>query len=160
MARESYMTAVKAIMKVYGKAVGEMKSLRCTENTQLGEIKGIGNYTVKEFEALGVSCSWNCEFYMIDLNRSGIPGLDERNVQSVEEYANNMMLGIVPIDLYIYKKDAVVTNGSLIVKEAKEKEFAIIRDIRLESSSFNVDEGQISGRSQSGRYRDPIIFPK
>jgi len=153
------MTAVKAIIKVDGIAIGQMRSIRATENIQRGDVRGLGNMFSQELPALGVTCTFNCDFYCIDLTRTGIPGLDPKNVQSLESYANSLMLGKKPIDVYIYKKDANVTTGQLIVDETEEKDFAVIRDLFLESSSFDITEGQISGRNQSGRYLTPIMLP-
>lgn len=156
---DKVMTAVKAIIKVDGVAIGQMKSIRATENIQRGDVRGLGNMISQELPALGITCTFNCDFYCINLKRSGIPGLDPKSANSIEVYANSLMLGRKPVDVYIYKKDANVTSGQLIVEEIEEEDFAIIRDLHLESSSFDITEGQISGRNQSGRYLSPILLP-
>lgn len=157
---ERVLTAATAIIKKDGVAIGQMRNIRCTENIRRAEVQGIGNLGMVELPATAISCSFTCGFYAIDMKRGGIPGLEARNVQSPKEYYNNIALGSSPVDLYIYKKTAKVSGGSLIVKDYEEKEFAIIRGLVLESTSFNISEGQISGHDQSGRYLDPIISPE
>jgi len=156
---ESVMTAVRAIIKVNGVAIGIFRSIRTTENIQRGDVRGVGNFTSQELPALGVTCTFNADMYMIDLRNSTIPGLDPRNVSSIETYANSLLFGGRPVDLYIYKKEAVVQQGQAIVDEVTEGEFAVIRDLHLESSGFDITEGQITGRNMSGRYLTPIILP-
>jgi len=153
------MTAVKAIIKVNGVAIGIFRSIRTNENIQRGDVRGLGNMTSQELPALGITCTFNADMYMINLRRSTIEGLDPRNVNSVEAYANSLLLGQRPVDLYIYKKDANVTGGQLIVENFDEADFAIIRDLHLESSGWDITEGQISGRNMSGRYLNPVILP-
>lgn len=159
MAKQQTMTASLAIIKVDGKAIGNMRSLRFTENVGLVNVQGIGSPTVKEFAATVITCSFSASMYAFDFNRDGIPGLENREVPTVREYCNALFLGSKPIDLYIYRKVAKDPNDPLPT-ESKEKLFAVVRGVKLESTNFELNEGQVAGRNITGRYTDPVITPK
>jgi hypothetical protein len=159
MAKEQQvMTAARAIIKVKGKAIGYMKTLRTTETINRGSVIGLGRLNKRELPAMSIQCTWNCDFYFIDLKRTGIPGLDNRGVNSVEEYQDTLMLAEVPVDIYVYKKDVQSISGSLVT-ETKETDIAVIRNVYLNSTSWDISEGQLSARNQSGEYTDPVILP-
>lgn len=151
------MTAAKAIIKVNGKAVGYMRNIRLTENKQRGSVMGLGEVTKKERPLLAINCTWACDFYMIDLKKTGIPGLDNREVQTVEQYKNTQILLNVPVDITIYKKDVkTITNG--VVTETKNEVFCNVTDVYLDNTSWDVNENQISMMNQSGEYTTPVLL--
>ena len=150
------MTAARAIIKTNGKAIGYMKNLRVTETKQRGSVMGLGEVMKKERPLLSITCTWQCDFYMIDLNKSGIPGLNQRNVQSTEIYKDTQVLNAIPIDIYVYKKDIQTIVGG-VVTQTKETVFGVIKDVYLDSSSWDLTENAISGYQQSGEYTQPII---
>lgn len=157
-AEQKTMTAPRAIIKVNGQAIGYMKNIKLTETINRGSVMGIGRLVKRELPALSITCTWNCDFYLIDMSRTGVPGLNKRKVQSMEQYQDTLMLFETPVDIYIYKKekDAVTTEG--IVTSTIEAEFAILRDVYLNSESVDISENQISGQNQSGEYLDPVIY--
>lgn len=158
-AEQRTMTSPKAIIKVDGKPIGYIRNLRTTETIQRGSVQGLGRLTKRELPALAITCTWNCDFYLIDLNTSGIPKLDNRNVQTVDQYKNTKILLERPVDIYVYKKDnPTVENG--VVTAYSESVFAIVRNVYLNSSGWDITENQISARNQSGEYTDPIILPE
>lgn len=112
-ARQEVLTAPRAIIKVNGRAVGHIRGFTATENINRVNIMGLGRLTDIEKPAVAVRCTWNAEFYTIDwADLTNLPGLDQRNVQSQQQYQNTLTLAEIPIDIYIYKKDnPTVENG-------------------------------------------------
>ena len=152
------MTAPRAIIYANGIAIGYMKGIRITETINRASVQGIGRLSKREMPALGITCTWNCDFYMIDLNRTGVTGLNKRNVQSVVQYEDTLTLFEQAMDIHIYKKEmGSEVNG--VVTAVTEGDFAILKDVYISSESFDISENQISGQNQSGEYMDPIIFP-
>jgi hypothetical protein len=151
------MTAARAIIKVQGKAIGYMKSLRITESKQRGSVMGLGEVIKRERPLISINCTWNCDFYFIDLKKSGIPGLDNREVQSVEQYKNTQILLAIPVDIYVYRKDIeTVTNG--VVTNTKQSIVCVLKDVYLDQTSFDISENAISGFQQSGEYLSPVLL--
>lgn len=157
MAKQT-MSAPLAIIKVNGVAIGNIRSLRFTENVNLAQVQGIGSPIVKEFAPTIITCSFSASMYAFDFNRDGVPGLENREVPTVQEYCNTIFLGSRPVDLYIYRKVAKDPNDPLPT-ESKEELFAVIRGVHLESTNFELNEGQVAGRNITGRYTNPIITP-
>jgi len=157
MADEKTMTAAKAIIKVNGKAVGLMSNLRITENNQLGSVMGLGRVTKVEVPILSITCTWACDFYMIDLVKSGIPGLDNKAVQSLDEYVDSKVLVPNVVDIVVYKKDVkTITNG--VVTATKGNVLAVIRDVYLNSTGWSIQENSITQLQQSGEYLTPVFL--
>lgn len=152
------MTAPRAIIYANDTAIGYMKGIRITETINRASVQGVGRLSKREMPALGITCTWNCDFYMIDLNRTGVPGLNKRNVQSVVQYEDTLMLFEQALDIHIYKKE-IGTEEEGVVTAVTEGDFAILKDVYISSESFDISENQISGQNQSGEYMDPIIFP-
>ena len=153
------MTAPRAIIKVDGKAIGYMRNIRITETINRGMVMGLGRLTKRELPALSINCTWNCDFYLIDLTKTGVPGVNKRQVQSAEQYKDTLVLLEKPVDVYIYKKEMEAEDGQGVVISTKEAEFAVLRNVHINTESFDVTENQISSQNQSGEYTEPIIFP-
>ncbi len=151
------MTAARAIIKVNGVAIGYMKTLRVTESKQRGSVMGLGQITKKERPILSISCTWSCDFYFIDLKTTGIPGLDNREAQSVEQYKDTLVLLNTPVDIYVYKKDVLTVSGG-IVTATKNEILCTLKDVYLDSTSFDLAEQSVSGFQQSGEYLTPVIL--
>lgn len=157
-AEQKTMTAPRAIIKVNGQAIGYMKNIKLTETINRGSVMGIGRLVKRELPPLSITCTWNCDFYLIDMSRTGVPGLNKRKVQSVEQYQDTLMLFETPVDIFIYKKEKETVTPEGIVTATTEAEFAILRDVYLNSESMDISENQISGQNQSGEYLDPVIY--
>lgn len=154
------MTAARAIIKssTSKNAIGYMRNIRITETISRGSVKGIGRLTDREKPAMSIQCTWNADFSLIDLSRTGIPGANKRNVPSVELYKDTLVLLEMPLDIYIYKKEMDSTDGNVVLS-TKEGDFAILRNVYINSESFDITENQVSSQNQSGEYTEPIIFP-
>ena len=151
------MTAARAIITSNSIPIGFMKNLRCTETKQRGSVMGLGEVTKKERPLLSITCTWACDFYLIDLMRTGLPGLDNRLVMSLQQYKDTQILLNVPVDITVWKKDALVIVGGVVTATANEV-LCTIKDIYLDSSSWSVEEQQVCGLNQSGEYLSPVIF--
>jgi len=152
------MTSARAIIKSNGVAIGYMKNLRCTETKQRADVKGIGRVYKLERPIVGGTCTWSCDFTVIDLVKTGIPKLDNKSVQSITQYENTQVLYENTVDIYVYKKDVQTIVGG-IVTAVNETVFAILRDVYLDSSNWDISENQVSSMSQSGEYLIPVILP-
>jgi hypothetical protein len=151
------MTAARAIIKKNGKAIGYIRGLRLTENKQRGSVMGVGEVTKKERPLLSITCTWSCDFYLIDLLESGIPDLDKRDVQSIGLYKDTQTLLASAVDIQVYKKDVVTVSGGVVTK-TKGTVFCTVNDVYLDSTSWDITENQISMFNQSGEYTSPVIL--
>ena len=153
---EKSLTAALAIIKHNGVSIGKMRTVRVQETFQRGEVKGIGRITAQEKPVTGWSGTLNCDFILTDLKESSIPKVLNRQVNTVPQFVNALIVSEIPVQVNLYKKvpdpdDPLSYN---------EKPFATINDLLLESDSFSINEGQVGGKSQSFSYLSPIIFPK
>jgi len=158
-AQNATMTAARAIIKRNGIAIGYMRNIRCTEANQRGSVMGLGRVTKLERPLLSITCTWSCDFYMIDLSKSGIPGLDNREVQSVDQYIDTKVLLPLPVDIVVYKKDVLTISDNNVVTSTKGTVLCAIKDVYLDNTSWDITENQISSFNQSGEYTTPVILP-
>ena len=159
MAQE-VITGAIAIIRVNGLAIGKMKGIRITENLQRVEVRGLGRLTPDEMPATSWSGTLTCDFYNIDFSQSQIPNAIVRAVQTVNEFEESVTLQDIGIQIDIYKRVPVAGSPGNGVIQGEEKPYAIIRGLFLDSEGFDINESQVSGRNQSFKYLDPIIFPQ
>lgn len=154
------MTSPRAIIKGKdGKAIGLIRNIRISETISRGSVRGLGTLYESERPALSFSGTWNCDQMMIDLKQSGITGLDNRNIPDDKIWEQTKILLEDPIDIYIYKKEAQTVDENGNVTESRNEGFAVIRDVYLDSMSFDIAEGSVSSYNQSGVYTKPVIIP-
>lgn len=152
------LTAPKAVIKINGYASGYMRNMRCTENVQRGEVKGISNLTLQEVPATGYTCQLTADFFFISLKRPEIQALVNR-AGSVANFLNTLILGEQPCQIHVFKKTKLTETNNVVTEVNNEGEtIAVIRDFFPDSQSFDVTEGQISGTNISGRYLTPCVF--
>jgi len=155
------MTAPLAIIKVDGIAVGKMKSIRVNENIRRGRVQGIGELTPSEVPALEWSGSLNAGFYSITFNNQDqlIKTALLRNVNNLQEFVDTVLLQEDGIQIDIMKKvkDYQDPNTGIIYPQFEL--FASIRGAFSTKESFDISEGQISGRDVDFEYITPILFP-
>lgn len=149
------MTAALAVIKYNGTSIGKMRNIRITENFQRGSVMGIGRISDQEKPVIKWSGQLNCEFILVDMEKSTIPNVLNRNVNSVEEFVNYLIVNEEPVKVDLYKKIPDPEDEL----SYKEQPFASIEDLLLTSDSFSVNEGQIGGKSQAFDYLTPILFP-
>jgi len=153
------ITAPLAVIKVNGIAIGKMKGIRVNEQVQRGNVQGLGTLIPDEKPALSWSGTLSCDFYNIDFNISQIPEAIIRNVQTLNDWSNSVLLQEdgVTVDIYRKVKQPGQPGNGLIL--AQENLYCTIKGLFLDTESFDINEGQVSGRSQSFQYLFPIIFP-
>ena len=155
------MTAPLAIIKVDGIAVGKMKSIRVNENIRRGRVQGIGELTPSEIPALEWSGSLNAGFYSITFNNQDqlIKTALLRNVNNLQEFVDTVLLqeNGIQIDIMKKVKDFQDPNTGIIYPQFEL--FASIRGAFSTKESFDISEGQISGRDVDFEYITPILFP-
>lgn len=164
MANDKTMTAPLAVIKTQdGTIIGKMRNIRVTENYRRGDVRGLGALTAQEKPVVAVDCSLTASFYTINIKKFGTLdsaklGLN-RSTGDVSAYANTLLLNEVPVNIYINKKSTVgatVVNG--VVTFYGEEEFAVIRNFFIDSTSFDITEGNVSGTDLTGTYTEPILF--
>jgi hypothetical protein len=152
------LTAPKAVIKINGIASGYMRNMRCTENVQRGEVKGISNLTLLEVPATGYTCQLTADFFFISLKRPELQALVNR-AGSVANFLNTLLLGEQPCQIQVFKKTKKTEVNNVVTEVDNEGEtIAMIKDFFPDSQSFDVTEGQISGTNISGRYLTPCVF--
>ena len=159
MARPKVVTAPSAIIKINGIASGFMRNIRVTENIQRGRVQGIGNLTLKEVPATGYTCQLNADFYLISLSRPEIKAMLNRFTGSLENYINTLVLGEVPPQIHLYKKEIETSDSNIVTSVNNQGDLlGVIRDFYPDSNNFDITEGQISMTNISGQYLTPIFF--
>ncbi len=151
------ITAPLAIIKVNGSAIGKMKGIRVNEQLQRGEVYGLGSLIPEELPPLKWMGTLSCDFYNIDFRKSQIPGAIRRDVQTLTEWANNLLLQEdgVTVNIFTFKKSGVNARG---LNEGDLQLYASIQGCFIDAENFDVNEGQVSGRNQSFKYLNPITI--
>ena len=161
------MTAPLAVIMKGTTVIGKMKNIRVTETIRRGRVSGLGALTPQELPALEWNGTLNCQFYMIDMKVSGIPGANPRGVSlSVQEYIDNVLLEEAGVDIVIYKKVAQFAAGipvtdattGLVLADLNLQKFATINGAFVDREGFDITEGQISGKDQDFTYMNPILY--
>lgn len=167
---DQVLTGALAIIKVNGVAVGLMRNVRINESMRRVEVRGLGSILPKEAPVTEWAGTISCSFWEIDYTKSGIPRGIRRDV-GVGNTASQIASGIntanfedqlvldpngVQIDLFKKQTDVVDPNTLLI--NPKATPYAVIGRCLIESDNVNVDEGTVSGRDQTFRYLDPVIY--
>lgn len=155
------MTAPLAIIKVGGVAIGKMKNIRVNEQIQRGNVQGIGELTPQELPALKWSGTLNAGFYSITFNNQDnlIKNALLRNVNNLQEFVDTVLLqeNGIQIDIMKKVKDYQDPNTGIIYPQFEL--FSSIRSCFATKESFDISEGQISGRDVDFEYMNPILFP-
>ena len=158
---EKTFTAPLAVIMINGKKVGKIRNLTFTENIQRGEVQGIGSLTLQEVPAVAMRCQFQASSYMINLKTFGTENdpFVAQNLKSVQELVNTLLLGEAPVTIAVYKKTSgSVNNEGIVTSEGALERIGIANDCYLDSRSFEISEGNISGKNISGRYLTPMFL--
>lgn len=165
---DGVITGAIALIKSGGKVIGKMKSVRYQETIRRLRVGGLGTIMPLEQPVTEWDATLNCDFMMIDLTQSVIPGAIDRNFDvsksqvllGRESFEDNLVLECckLPIQIDIFKKvcDVIDERGKV---KPKLKPFAIIPNVLIENNSFDISEGAISSSQQSFKVQDPLIIP-
>lgn len=154
------MHGALAIIRKNGTAIGRMRNVRWTENLTRADVRGLGTILVQEAPVVSHAGTLSCDFYEVDFSKTGIPEAIRRDVQTNQEFEDNVLLNYDGIQLDIFKKVEDVVDPNTGLKKAKVVPHAIIRRLLIESEGADISEGAISGHNQSFKYLDPVIYPK
>lgn len=160
------LTGAIALIKVNGTVIGRMKSVRTQESFRRQPVKGIGTILPSEEAVTDWEGTISCEFMEVRFEETGIPNAIRRKFTSTasqvalgnESFEDQLILDVDGVQIDIFKKVTDVIDANGIIKP-KLTPYAIIKRCLIESDSFDISEGSISGHSQSFKYLDPLIYP-
>lgn len=150
-----------AIIRIAGTVVGRMRNIRATENISRADVGGIGTIFTIEAPVVKHSGTLSCDFYEVDYKLSPIANAIRRDVQTNQQFQDQLTLIEGGITLDIFKKISdlsVDPSTGLVIPQVVP--YASIRRVLIESDGFDISEGAVAGRSGSFRFLDPIIFPQ
>jgi hypothetical protein len=160
MAQDKVLHGAIAIVRVNGTPVGRMKDVRIQEAFQRSDVGGLGTIFTEEAPVTKFRGTLSCSFYEIDFKKSGINGAVRRDVQTKQEFQDQLTLAYdgVQVDIFKQIEDVIDPNTKLI--KSKLTPYAIVKRCLIENDSVVITEGAAAGRDQSFQYLDPVIEPK
>lgn len=158
MAGDKVFTGALGIIRVHGTPVGRMRNIRWTENMGRGDVRGIGTILTSEAPVLSWAGTVSCDFYEVDFTTTGVPGAIRRDVQTNQQFEDQLLLDYDGVQLDIFKKEEdLIDSDGLIIPKAVP--YATLGSVLIESDGADLSEGAISGHSQQFRYLFPIKRP-
>lgn len=158
MARRKVFTAAKAFIKIDNEIAGYCRNLNFSENVNRANVQGLGSLTYQEAPAVAYTCQWSVSQYFLSFE-TPIMRKMLKKFGSIAEIKNSLVLGDIAFDITVYAKSVVSEDAqSKLVTEVDNTGETIARLQRclLNSQSFQVQEGGISGIDINGIYLEPI----
>lgn len=159
--KERTVTAPIAIVQANGVTIGKMRNVRVTEQIRRGRVTGIGRLNPSELPALEWSGSLTCSSYTLNFNRllNKMAIGTFRGAATVEEWANAILMQEAGLEIALLKKvkDGEIDPDTGLVK-TKYETFAKVNSAFANRESFDLQEGQISGRDTEFEYLEPILY--
>jgi hypothetical protein len=154
------LTGAIALVKVRGDVVGRLRSISVQENLGRGTVKGIGSIYTIEAPIIDHAGTITVEAYEVDWKLSPITGAILRQVQTNQQFQDQLTLleGGVQIDIFKKVLDIQDPNTGLVIPGIEP--FATITRVLIDGEGFDISEGAIAGRRQSFRFLDPILIRK
>lgn len=151
-------TAPKAYIKIGNAVAGYLRNLSWTENISRGTVRGIGTMVSQEAPALSIDCQFQVDQFFIDLNRPELKSMINR-FASVEAFVNSLSLGETAFSIVVYAK--TISEQDSVSKlvtgvDLTGKTIVNLAPCFVNSQSFQLSEGQISGFNTSGIYLNPV----
>jgi hypothetical protein len=167
MAKEPVLTGAIALIKVDGQVIGRMRSVRCQESIRRQAVRGIGTILPSEQAVVEWEGTLSCDFMEVDFSKSGItnairrifPNIASNVLNGGASFEDQLVLDTEGVQVDIFKKVSDVIDASGVIKP-KLKPYAIVKNCLIESDSFDISEGSISGHSQSFKYLVPLTYLK
>ncbi len=153
------MHGALGVVRKNGTAVGKMRNIRWTENVSRGDVRGIGTLLTSEAPAMAWGGSVSCDFYEIDFTTTGVPQSIRRDVQTNQEFEDQLLLDYDGVTLDIFKKVEDIIDETTGLKKPKAIPYATLTKMLIESDGADLTEGAISGHNQSFRYLGPVLRP-
>lgn len=152
-------TAPLATIVINNNVVGKIRGLTFTENVQRGEVMGIGDVTLQEVPIIAIRCTFTADSYMIDLKKLGTVKDPFWPVDSKDPMTllQTLLLGEQPVSIHVYRKTAgSVNEDGLVTSRGKLQRIGVAENCYIDSKTWNIQEGNVSGKNISGRYLTPI----
>ena len=154
------ITGALAIVRYNGIPIGKMRGINVNENIARGNVQGLGTLISSEKPALSWSGTVSCDMYNISLKNAQIPNSILRNVQTLQEWIDSVLLQEEGITLDIFQKVPRAGQPKIGLILSEETPYAKLGGLFLNAQGFDLNEGSISGQRQSFDYLNPIIFPQ
>ncbi len=152
------LTGALAIIRVNGTPVGRMRNVRVSESMRRVEVMGIGTILTSETPVVAWTGNISCDFYEIDFQFTGIQNAIRRDVQTNQDFEDQLLLNYDGVQVDIFKKVADVIDPNTKLIKPKVVPYASIKRCLIESDGMDLSEGAIAGHNQSFRYLDPVLF--
>jgi hypothetical protein len=151
------LTGAIAIVRVSGTVIGRMRTIRVNENLGRGSVSGIGTIFELEAPVLQHRGTVTCDFYEVDFTISPITNAIRRDVQTNQQFQDQLCLleGGVQVDIFKKISDVLDPNTGLVIPDVQP--YATITRVLIDSEGFDIAEGSIAGRNQTFRFLDPIL---
>lgn len=154
-----HLTGALAIVRVNGEPIGKLRNVRATENFRRVGIRGLGTTIEDEAPIVEWTGSVQCSFYEINFQSTGVTNAVRRDVQTKQEFEDNLLLDIEGVQIDIFKKIEDFVDPATGLRRAGVEPYAIIKRVLIESDSFDISEGTVSGHDQSFKYLEPLLYP-
>jgi hypothetical protein len=160
MAQTKTLTAPLAIIEINGKAVGKIRNLRIQEQVQRGSVRGLGELLDVEKPIVGMQCTFNCSYALIELKKMGT--IDHpfliRGVASAQQFVDTILLQDSGVNIHVYRKVKKTVNDNNVVTSTDRDKVGVIYNAFMNSNSVDISDGQIAMSDLSGDYLTPILF--
>lgn len=159
------VTGAIALIKVNGTVIGLMKTVRVQENIRRQPVRGLGTILPSEQCVVEWDGTLSCDSMLVDFKNGALknsirrifPNIASQVLQGNSSFEDQLVLDADGIQVDIYKKITDVIDASGVISP-KTTPIAIVKHCLIESDSFDISEGSISGHSQSFKYLVPITY--
>lgn len=152
-------TAPLAVIKVNGQAVGKLRNIRVTESIRRVPVKGLGQLAADELPPVDWTGNLNAGSFSVDFEDPTFPESIRRKVGNIENFVNTLLLDDAGIQIDIFKKERGSTASDGVITP-RLKKFASVSGAFITRESFDVSEGQVSGRDVDFEYINPIVYQR
>lgn len=166
MADNKVFTGAIALIKVKGKVIGKMKTIRCQESMRRQPVVGLGTIIPSDAPVTGWSGTLSCEFMEVRFEESGITDGIKRKFSSPksqvltggESFEDQLVLDSEGVQVDIFKKITDIIDPVTGIIKPKAVPYVTVLNCLIESDSFDISEGGIAGHSQTFQYLLPITM--
>lgn len=164
MGKSQVFHGALGIIKVNGIVVGKAKNVRANENYRRVEAMGLGTIFASEAPPVAFSGTVSVGFIEVSFKKTGLPGAIKRDFENVgsqvltggESFEDQILLDADGITMEIYKKVEDFIDPATGNIRPKLEPYAVVRNMLIESDSFDLSEGALAGHDQSFKYLTPI----
>ncbi len=159
MATTKTLTGALAIIRVNGTPVGRMRNVRISESIRRVEVMGLGTILTSEKPVVAWTGTLSCDFYEIDFQSTGIQNAIRRDVQTNQDFEDQLLLNADGVQVDIFKKIADIIDPNTKLIKPKVVPYASIKRCLIDQDGMDLSEGNLGGHNQNFSYLDPVLFP-